>query len=171
MRPSSIQGLGVFALRTFRNGEYIRTLSYEREITETSPLNSGAGERADHCTLVNGRTLLVAYPDRHMNHSCDPNAYYRYDNTGGVSAHARRTILVDEEISVDYLVNNAGGDSWPCHCGAERCRGRTGTSFFDQPLSIQREYAGLLAPWFVDRFANRLKHLRGVLRGLRKGNA
>ena len=72
---------------------------------------------------------------------------------------ARRSIDPGEELTLDYLINNEGGDSWACLCGAARCRGRTGVSFFDLPPMFRREYAPLLAPWFIRRNAERLDEL------------
>lgn len=108
--------------------------------------------------MADGRYLLVGEPDRYLNHSCDPNAYKRYTQSR-IELIARRTIEVGDEITLDYLINNAGGDTWPCHCGATRCRGMTGTSFFDLPEEFQREYFPLLAPWFKRRYVDRLAHL------------
>ena len=160
VRPSHIAGLGIFALSEFRPGEVIRRVEYVREVTGDAPLRPEVGERHDHCSYPDGRVMLVAFPDRHMNHSCDPNAYYRDDGDGITYAHARRAIKPGEEITVDYLINNAGGDSWACNCGAGRCRGVTRRSFFDLPVDIQREYLPLLAPWFEERFAERVAQLR-----------
>ena len=158
VRASNTEGLGIFALRRFTAGETIRQTEYVREITETQPLRPEDGERADHCTYLDGRVLLVAFPDRHMNHSCDPNAFYSFDE--GVSrCMARRRIEPGEEITVDYLINNPGGDSWPCNCDARRCRGHTGRSFFTLPVAVQREYLPLLAPWFRRKFADRIAAL------------
>ena len=159
VRDSPIEGLGIFACRSFRAGEPIRTLKYEREITPEAPLRPEAGERPEHCTYPDGRMVLVAFPDRHMNHSCNPNAYYLHREDGDVTSHARRDIEAGEEITVDYLVNNPGGDSWPCHCGADRCRGETGISYFTIPLEIQLEYLPLLAPWFRARFPDQVEAL------------
>ena len=64
-----------------------------------------------------------------------------------------------DELTLDYLINNSGGDSWPCHCGAVRCRGETARSFFHLPLEIQLEYLPLLAPWFVKRHSRELEDL------------
>ena len=87
-------------------------------------------------------------PDRYYNHSCDPNAYLRFVGSR-TEVVARRNIAAQTEVTIDYLINNSGGNSWPCHCLASRCRGETGESFFTLPNAIQREYAPLLAPWFV----------------------
>ena len=164
VRPSQKEGLGLFARRRFDPNDFIHRVLFEREVTDHAPLRIELGERIDHCAYPDGRIMLVAYPYRHMNHSCDPNAYYEYEGAIPV-ALARRVIARDEEITVDYLVNNPGGDSWPCRCGAARCRGKTGTSFFDLPSAFQREYLPLLAPWFRERFAERVLALELGLGG------
>lgn len=156
VRPSKKEGLGLFARRDFEEGDFIHEVHYEREITRDAPLRPECGERHDHCSYPDKRIMLVAYPGRHMNHSCDPNAYYEYAGDIAI-ARARRRIVVDEEIVVDYLINNSGGDSWPCACGSARCRGFTGTSFFDLPSALQKEYFPLLAPWFLKRYAARIQ--------------
>jgi hypothetical protein len=119
-----------------------------REVTPTSPLRKELGERADHCDYPNGKVVLLGYPDRHVNHSCDPNAYVLYEGDRSFLM-ARRDIAAGEEITCDYNINIAGGTAWPCHCGAARCGGATVGDFFLLPLDIQREYQPLLAEWFV----------------------
>lgn len=158
VRTSSIEGLGLFAARAFAAGERIRCVNIVREITGADPIRPEMGELVEHCAYPDGRIMLWGYPDRHLNHSCDPNAFesFRDDN---VEIVARHPIAIGEEITVDYLVNNAGGDSWKCDCSAARCRGMTATSFFDLPLEIQREYRPLLAEWFVSTYADRLARI------------
>ncbi len=70
---------------------------------------------------------------------------------------ARRDIPPGTEISCDYNINIADGTSWPCHCGAARCRGRVVGDFFLLPPEWQREYRPLLAGWFVRRHRERLR--------------
>ena len=53
VRESVIEGLGVFALRVFREGERIRRGRHEREITPRSPLLDG--ELLKHCSYPDGR--------------------------------------------------------------------------------------------------------------------
>jgi hypothetical protein len=156
VRASPIEGLGLFAGEAIGRGERIRRINVAREVTAETPLREDHGERADHCDYPDGRVVLLGYPDRHVNHSCDPNAYVLYE---GESCYlvARRDIAAGAEITCDYNVNITGGTAWACHCGAARCRGTTVGDFFQLPPDVQREYRPLLAGWFVRRHAARLE--------------
>ena len=156
VKASSIEGLGLYAARCFREGERIREINVVREVTPSSPLRKELGERADHCDYPDGKVVLLGAPDRHINHSCDPNAYVRYEGERSFLI-ARRDIATGEEITCDYNINISGGTAWPCHCGATRCRGTVVGDFFQLPLEMQREYRPLLAEWFVRAHHERLK--------------
>jgi hypothetical protein len=131
-----------------------------REITEEAPLREGRGERFDHCGYPDGRILLWGYPDRHVNHCCDPNAFELYEGDE-IFVVARRDIGPGEEITFDYNINITGGDSWPCNCGANRCPGECTGDFFSLPDDQQREYLPFPADWFVQRYQERLEALGG----------
>jgi SET domain-containing protein len=158
VKPSPIEGQGVFALRPFRAEEQIRRVQIVREITEEAPIRAEAGERVEHCGYPDGKVSLWGFPDRHLNHSCDPNAYEHYEGAV-ISIVARRNIASGEEVTVDYNVNTSGGNSWPCRCGAARCRGESVGDFFTLPREQQHEYRSLLASWFVRRHRERLRGL------------
>jgi len=158
IRTSPIEGLGLFVVRPFRDGQRIRQINVVREVTSDSPLREELGERADHCDYPNGKVVLLGPPDRHVNHSCDPNAFVLYEGDRSFLV-ARRDIAVHEEITVDYNINITGGTAWPCRCGAHRCRGTVVGDFFLLPLDIQREYRPLLAEWFVRAHRDRLTGL------------
>lgn len=158
VRPSGIEGLGIFAVRSFRTGERIRKINVVREVTPDAPIREELGERADHCNYPDGRVVLYGLPDRHINHSCDPNAYEVFDE-GGTWLVARRDIATGTEITCDYNINIADGTSWPCRCGAARCRGEVVGDFFRLPTAWQREYRPLLAAWFVRRHRERIEAL------------
>ena len=136
----------------------MRRINIVREITATAPISPERGERYDHCDYPDGRVLLLGPPDCYLNHSCDPNAYILYERSTSYLV-ARRDILAGEEITIDYAMNLTGGDSWPCNCGAARCRQVVRGDFFSLPCSLQREYAPLLAPWFVRDHQDELKDL------------
>ena len=158
VRRSPIEGLGLFALRFFPPGIRIRKINVVREITPESPLREDLGERVDHCDYPDGKVVLLGFPDRYVNHSCDPNAYVSYDQDGCYLV-ARRRIAAGDEITCDYNLNLTAGTPWPCHCGAARCRGETVADFFRLPLEVQREYRPLLADWFMRRHRARLAAL------------
>jgi SET domain-containing protein len=155
VKRSPIEGLGVFAARPFRAGERIRRVNVVREIRPDAPLREDLGERADHCAYPDGKVVLYGFPDRHVNHSCDPNAWEMFEG-GDSYLVARREIAAGDEITCDYNVNISGGTSWPCRCGAARCRGVVEGEFFNLPVEWQREYRPLLAEWFVRGHRERL---------------
>lgn len=162
-RPSRVAELGLFALEPLHAGEVACEFRLLREVTKEAPLRPEYDERPEHCPLIDGRFYLVESPERYLNHSCDPNSYLRF-GPSRIDVVARRDVASDSELTIDYLINNAGGDTWRCRCGAARCRGETGHSFFTLPVEIQREYTPLLAPWFLERYAEKLKHLRSEAR-------
>lgn len=158
VKTSSIEGLGLFAARPFCTGQRLRQIKVVREVTPASPLREELGERADHCDYPNGKVVLLGPPDRHVNHSCDPNAYVLYEGDGSFLV-ARRDIALGDEITCDYNINITGGTEWPCRCGVARCRGTVVGDFFRLPFEIQQEYRPLLAGWFVRAHRDRLKAL------------
>lgn len=79
VKPSGIEGIGVFATRSFRADDRIRRVNVIREITPDAPIREELGERVDHCSYPDGKVVLWGFPDRHVNHSCDPNAWVAYE--------------------------------------------------------------------------------------------
>lgn len=157
---SPIEGVGVFAAETIEAGETVLVLDTSRELTPEEPLRPEEGEREDHLAyLADERAYLLPEPERRLNHSCDPNAYLRTEDDR-VCLVARRSIEGGEEITIDYLINTDGGSAWRCSCGADRCRDRLETSFFELPPRFQREYLPLLEDWFVDEHRERVEKLR-----------
>ena len=162
VRPSPIEGLGLFAARAFKAGERIRRVNVVREITSDAPLRADLGDRQDHCDYPDGRVVLLGFPDRHTNHCCDPSAWVLYEGERlGAWLVARRDLEAGDEITCDYAINVTGGDSWPCRCGAARCRGRVVGDFFQLPPDLQLEYRPYLADWFVRRNRDRVASLDG----------
>lgn len=158
VRPSGIDGLGVFAVRSLRAGHRITKVNVAREVTPDAPIREDLGERADHCNYPDGKVVLYGFPDRHLNHSCDPNAYEVFEE-GGTYLIARRDIAAGTEITCDYNINIANGTTWPCRCGAIRCHGEVVGDFFRLPIEWQQEYRPLLAEWFIRQHRERIHAL------------
>ena len=104
------------------------------------------------------RCSFGGFPDRYVNHSCDPNAYEWHEGSD-IYSGARRDIAPGEEITFDYNINLTGGTPIPCNCGTERCHGVIFGDFFALPKAIQREYRPLLAHWFVRRYRHLIEAL------------
>jgi SET domain-containing protein len=134
---SLIHGTGVFAFRPILAGERILPIDDSRIVDATHPLDPSRGESEMHCDYVSGgRTVLLPAPERHINHSCDPNTYW-VTHEGKRWVVSLREIGEGEELTVDYLVNCHGGDDWDCACGAPVCRKTQPPSFFDLPWEVR----------------------------------
>lgn len=157
---SKIHGLGVFAARDFAAGETVLVMDDSRVVDDEHPLRPELGEFDDHCDyLEGGKVILQQFPERHINSSCDPNAFAR--RSGGASrVVARRAIKAGEEITYDYIIDCHGGEVWQCRCGSRRCRGTIVSSFFELPLELQIEYLPLLNEWFVAEHREQTEWLR-----------
>lgn len=60
VRPSRIEGLGVFACRSFHADQEIRRANVLREVTADAPIRGDLGESVDHCSYPDGRVVLWA---------------------------------------------------------------------------------------------------------------
>jgi hypothetical protein len=130
-----------------------------RVVTPEAPLDPAQGEFEHHCDYLGSRgTVLMRWPERHINHSCDPNTYVR-TLAGQRYVFALRPIAAGEEITYDYCVNGYGDTLWDCDCGAPRCQRRIHSDFFHLPLKRQIEYLPLLDLWYVDEYREQVEAL------------
>ncbi len=131
VRPSTIHGLGVFAVVDLEAGQKVGMYARRRyaprqarpdwdgELTYLFLLSDG--------TLIDGAEGGNA--TRHINHSCRPNveAVEVRDrlNRLTVQVRARRAIRVGEELLLDYALDipDSKPSDFPCMCGDEECRG------------------------------------------------
>lgn len=161
VRPSSIQGNGVFAAHAFIKGDVILAIDDSRIVDDAHPLRGDENPR--HCDyLQSGKVVLMQPPERYINHSCDPNTYVKTVK-GERLVIARRNIAHDEEITYDYSVNGGGDTLWTCSCGAKRCRHTVHSDFFHLPLELQKEYLPELEDWFRKERAPEIASLRSRL--------
>jgi hypothetical protein len=146
VRSSVIEGLGVFAAQQFPKGTAVQVIDDSHVVDDLHPI--GHGDDARHCDyLEGGKVVLMQPPERHINHSCDPNTYVKTFD-GQRMVIALREIQPGEEITYDYCINGGGDTVWACHCGAARCRREIHSDFFHLPVELQREYLPLLDDWF-----------------------
>jgi SET domain-containing protein len=125
IRPSAIQGQGLFALHNFNRGE--RLLPYVGSISTIRPAQASASSPIYVLEIRPGLWLDGSGHDnisRHANHSCAPNADLVFmDETTDAWLVARENIAADAEITFDYGFNLAESLFQPCRCGQPDCIG------------------------------------------------
>jgi hypothetical protein len=86
----------------------------------------------------------------HMNHSCDPNAWW----DGQRAITARRAITVGEQVTFDYATSDTRSEfSFPCACGTSLCRGTVrGQDFLTVP-DLRARYGVHAQPFLLRRAA------------------
>ena len=115
IRESGISGRGVFARRRFRTGETVFRWDLSRKIRRDEIDSLSAEERHFLNPFDEDYFVLVAEPERYVNHSCANNT--RVEHFTDV---AIRDILPGEEITSDYRSGSATID-FVCRCVALNC--------------------------------------------------
>ncbi len=155
VRPAGKKGLGVFALRPFRKGEFIFRRRLGR-VFPNSRLRSLTQEEQGHlCELDFDHSAVLLPPGCYLNHSCDPNAM-----RSGAKVFAWRNIRRGEELTIDYRLNSFTGERCKCFCGSSSCPGYFINSFFALPAPRQRAYLPY-APPFIRRELRRRQRVTG----------
>jgi SET domain-containing protein len=135
LRPSPIQGLGLFAVRRIRKGTRLIEYIGERISPEEADRRYD-DDAVDHphtwlftvdaATLIDG--AVAGNEARYINHSCSPNCE-AVDVDGRIFVDARRDIRPGEELTYDYRLERDGhwrpdyAERYACRCGARNCRG------------------------------------------------
>jgi SET domain-containing protein len=135
LRPSPIQGTGVFATRDIRKGTRIVEYLGERISWRTADKRYDDGKMGRHHTFlftVDEKTCIdgaVKGNDaRFINHSCDGNCETINDRKR-IFVEARRNIARGEELTYDYAYERTPEHTpedealYVCRCGAATCRG------------------------------------------------
>ncbi|MCI0551891.1 MAG: SET domain-containing protein-lysine N-methyltransferase [Anaerolineae bacterium] len=158
VKESPINGLGVFALEDISKGEAVLAIDDSRVVTPENPLDTSKGELEYHCDYIADRVTLMQYPERHINHSCDPNTFVRTIHRIRY-VFALRPIFALEEIAYDYCINGFGDVIWECNCESTRCRKTIHSDFFHLPYDLQVEYLPLLDDWYIGEYKQKVQEL------------
>ena len=159
IRPSTIHGVGVFAIDAISCGEVLHQIDDSRVVDDEHPLRPEIGENPVHRDwLPDGTTVLMKEPAGRFNHSCSPNVYvYSVNRIRYILA--MHDIADGEELLFDYSIGSVDGDVWGCRCGAANCRGRHKCDFFFLPVDRQLQYLPFLDPWFADVHRVRIQQM------------
>jgi len=143
VRDAGRKGLGVFAVRRFRRGEFIFRRRHGRIVANSRIGSLSPDDRRHLCELDYDRSAVLLPPGCYLNHSCEPNAM-----RSGVKVFAWRRIGAGEEITIDYRLNAFGSGRSKCFCGSPSCTGEITGDFFSLSPETQREYLPF-APHFI----------------------
>jgi uncharacterized protein len=144
VRDAGSKGKGVFALREFREGEFIFRRRHGRVVANDALSSLLLEDQRHLCELDFDHSAVLLPPGCYLNHSCSPNAM-----RSGVKVFAWRDIGRGEEITIDYRLNAFDESSrWSCVCASPECSGEVIGSFFSLPTEKQRLYLPY-APRFI----------------------
>jgi SET domain-containing protein len=118
VKPSKIDGFGVFAKRDFTAGEVVLTWNPVRSLSETEILNTSLEEKKYISRLGNGTYVIIGIPGRYVNHSCDPNTKSEQGKDVAI-----KDITKGEEITADYRKEGALAD-FTCKCESKDCKNK-----------------------------------------------
>jgi len=155
VRPSPIQGRGLFAIADIAKDEivavkggHIVTCDQLRELTpRLGPAETQIAEDLFICPVTEEEregSMIFS------NHSCDPNIGVR----GQIVFVAMRDIRAGEELTHDWAMTDDGDSSMVCHCGARNCRGTISGKDWQRP-ELQVRYAGYFSSYLQHKIARR----------------
>lgn len=143
IKKSKIKGKGVFAARDFKKGEVILIWDITHKIIKEEMAKLSEDEKNHLSYIGDGDYVVMKFPEKYVNHSCDPNTYVK--NQKDI---ALRDIKKGEEITTDYSLN--GVDDWKmeCKCGSKNCRKIIYGDFRKLDAKTQKKYKPYLEDWY-----------------------
>src|SRR5437879_2596274 len=135
VRDAPPKGKGVFALRSFRKGEFIFRRRHGRVVSPRQEAQLSVEDGRHLTELDFDRSAVLLPPGCYLNHSCEPNAM-----RSGVKVFAWRALRKGEEITIDYRLNAFSDVRSRCRCGSRNCAGIVQWSFFALDAKRQRRY-------------------------------
>jgi SET domain-containing protein len=134
IRESPIQGLGAFATRFIPEGARLIEYAGERLTPEQADARYPDNDDRHHTFLfaIDDDVVVDATVNgneaRFLNHSCDPNCDVIVEDKR-LWIETIRDVAPGEELVYDYAFvleerhSPAAKRRYPCHCGAQNCRG------------------------------------------------
>jgi SET domain-containing protein len=157
VRPSPIEGRGLFARRPIARGEIVAikgghvldrpALDRVRRRVAESYLQIADG------FYIGARTPAEVRRNKlYINHSCAPNLGL----LGQIVFVALRAVRRGEELTYDWAMEENRRARVRCRCGATGCRQVLTGQDWQQP-DLQRKYRGHFSPYLVARIRDRAR--------------
>lgn len=159
------KGKGLFTPIELKKGEVLFHVDLRGLNTYTlQEIDSNKGLDGDHAHYVGrGKYVIEEGLPAFMNHSCDPNCFYRKSGIGIYDVVAFRDIKIGEELTHDYAassINQLEGLFYfeeKCNCGSQNCRKIIHGNFFRLPEDWQRKFYPFLPPSIKRKYRDRFQ--------------
>jgi hypothetical protein len=149
IRPSRIDGLGLFATRPIREREVCAVIGGRVLTDDEFQAHVADRDRWSAAAVDDGLNVVQSDDDpvARGNHSCDPNLWL----ADAITIVSRRQIEADEEATIDYaLMTVDGGWQMECCCRSPGCR-RVVTGSDWRRGDLQQRYRDHFAPFINNR--------------------
>ena len=147
VRSAGKKGKGVFSLKDFSPGQTILKLKHNK-IVSSEVVSKLSYHYQNHMGYVGkGRYAIYKSPEKYINHSCEPNAYFKHINSFRENVVAIKPIKKDEEIVADYTLDSVDDWKMKCQCGAENCRKTVSGLFSSLNKATQKKYIPYAPAW------------------------
>ena len=168
IKNSNKKGKGLFSNKNLKKGELIlinnkgKLKKYNSK--ELVKLSSKITEHADY--VGHGKYVLDFSPSSYMNHSCNPNTFFKMNSILLSKVYTLRDIKKGEELTHDYQltavdqINNKNGWKMKCKCGSKSCRKVITGDFFKLPKALQRRFYKNLPTSIKKKYYNKISKLK-----------
>jgi SET domain-containing protein len=147
VRPSPIQGVGLFAKRFIPRGTVVWKNGAEEQRLTRAQFEAIPLEQRRLVHQQGDAYFMSRDGSQHMNHSCDPTLTHADDDT----LIALRDLQPGEELTYDYAtceLEDELGVNWACNCGGPTCRQHVTNRDCLDPV-FQKRYQGQLPSWTI----------------------
>jgi SET domain-containing protein len=151
VRPSAIQGRGLFAIAPIAKGEIVAVKGGHIVGRHALP---ELRRRLGPAEIQIAEDLYIAPVSEEeregsmifSNHSCEPNIGV----SGQIVFVAMRAIVDGEELTHDWAMTDDDAESMACRCATASCRGTVSGKDWMRP-ELQAKYAGYFSSYLAEK--------------------
>jgi len=147
---STIEGLGVVAVKKISRGEIIAVLGGiivpKKDIDKYHKIVGEVGIQINDNFFITPTTRDELKKTGVFNHSCNPNCGF----SDSITFVAIKDINPGEEIVFDYAFCESYTQNFKCKCKSKECRGRVGPNDW-KIKELQEKYFKFFSPYIKDK--------------------
>ncbi len=141
------RGKGAFSLKDFKPGQTLLKIKHNK-IVSRDVVPKLSYHYQNHMGYVgDGKYAIYKSPEKYINHSCDPNVYFKHLSKFRENVIAIKEIKAGDEIVADYTIDSIDDWKMRCHCGSESCRKVVSGIFKSLNKQLQTKYFQYTPKW------------------------